>query len=106
VIGLGTSLPETYFSIVLSQKKQSWMIIGGLMGSVAVSSTLVLGIVSIINPIEILDFSSLATARFFLIVSALFFLLFVRSNRKITVKEGLFLLSLYILFLVVEIIKR
>jgi cation:H+ antiporter len=106
VIGLGTSLPETYFSIVLSQKKQSWMIIGGLMGSVAVSSTLVLGIVSIINPIEILDFSSLATARFFLIISALFFLLFVRSNRKITIKEGLFLLSLYILFLVFEIIKR
>jgi cation:H+ antiporter len=106
IIGLGTSLPETYFSIVLSQKKQSWMIIGGLMGSVAVSSTLVLGTVSIINPIEILDFSSLIAARFFLILSALFFLLFVRSNKKISIKEGLFLFSLYILFLIVEIVKK
>lgn len=106
IVSLGTGLPETYFAVTLARKGQSWMILGGLMGAVAVSSTLVLGIVALIHPIEILDFSPFAIARIFLITSALFFLFFVRTHRKITVREGLFLLAFYILFLMVEIITK
>lgn len=106
IIGLGTSLPETYFAITLARKKQSWMILGGLMGSVAVSSTWILGLVSFIRPIRITDFSPLAITRIFLIAGALFFLFFIRTHKRITIKEGLFLFILYIIFLLIEIFAK
>lgn len=101
-IALGVALPETFFSIALASKGQSWMILGGLMGSIALSSTLVLGVVSIINPIIVSDMSSLKTALFFLVSSGAFFLFFVRTSNKITRKEAYFLLGIYFLFLLFE----
>ena len=106
IVGLGNALPETYFAIISAKKGQTWMILGNLMGSVIVPATLVLGILALICPIEIIDFSPFAIARFFLIISALFFLFFVRTGRKITRKEALFLLGIYIGFLLCEAFLR
>ncbi|MBU0476479.1 hypothetical protein KKB68_00480, partial [Patescibacteria group bacterium] len=103
IVGFANAIPEISFAILLAKKHQIWMILGNLMGSVIVGSTLVLGIVALIHPIEIVDFSHLAIARFFLVFAALFFFFFVRSDRKITKKEAIFLLSIYILFVVAEI---
>ncbi len=104
VIALGVALPETFFSIALASKGHSWMILGGLLGAISLSSTLVLGIVAIIHPIEVVDFSSLRTAQFFLISGGFFLLLFVRTNNKITKREAWFLLGIYFLFLLFEFI--
>jgi len=106
IVALGTSLPEVYLATVLARKGETWMILGDLMGSVIIVSTLVLGIVALIYPIQITDFSPFAIARFFLIIAALFFLFFVRSGKKITKKEALFLLGIYITFVLVEILTR
>ena len=103
IVGLGVALPETFLAINLARKGESWMILGGLMGAVAVSSTLVLGLVALIHPIVVVDFSPFAMARVFLIISALFFLFFSRTDRKICFKEALFLLGIYIVFLLFEI---
>jgi Ca2+/Na+ antiporter len=62
-----------------------------------------LGIVALIKPIVIESFSPFAVARFFVIISAVFFFIFVRSDRKISRKESVFLLLLYIGFLASEI---
>ncbi|MFC1663643.1 sodium:calcium antiporter [Patescibacteria group bacterium] len=106
VIGWGNALPEAYFAITLARKGQTWMILGDLMGSVIISATLVLGIVALLCPIEIVDFSPFAIGRFFLIISAIAFFIFVRTDRKITKKEGLFLLLIYIIFFIVEILAN
>jgi len=103
IVGLGNALPEIHFAIASARKGQTWMILGDLMGSVITPATLVLGIVALICPIEIPDFSPFAIARFFLIISAIFFLLFVRTGKVITRKEALFLLGIYIIFVLVEI---
>jgi cation:H+ antiporter len=106
IIGFGNALPETYFAIVSAKRGQTWMILGDLMGAVIVPTALVLGIVALICPIEILDFSPFVIARFFLIIAALFFFFFVRTGRKITKKEAFFLLGIYIAFLMVEILTK
>jgi len=103
IIGAGTALPETYFAITLARKSQSWMILGGLMGAVAVSSTLVLGIIVLISPIKNIDFSPFVIARIFLIISSIFFLIAVRTEQKLTKKEALVLLIIYIFFLFAEL---
>jgi len=104
--GLGTALPEIYFGIVSARRGETWMILGDLMGSVIFPASLVLGIVALIHPIVIPDIISLAVARFFLLISAIFFLLSVRTDRKISKREAAFLLSIYILFCIVEILVK
>jgi len=106
IIGLGNALPETYFAVISARKKQTWMILGDLMGAVIVCATLVLGIVALICPIEIADFSSFAIAGIFLVIAAGFFLIVVRTGQKISKKEGLFLLLIYIVFLLTELFFR
>jgi len=106
VVGVGNALPETYFAILSARKKHTWMILGDLMGSVIVCATFVLGVVALLAPIHIGDFSPFAIARIFLIVSAFFFWFAVRSDNKITRKEGVVLLLLYIAFLAAEIITK
>ena len=106
IVGLGVALPETFLAINLARKGESWMILGGLMGAVAVSSTLVLGLVALIQPIVVPDFSPFAMARIFLIISALFFLFFSRTGKKICFKEAVFLLGIYIVFLLFEIVNN
>ncbi len=103
IVGLGNALPETYFAILSARKKRTWMILGNLMGAIIICATFVLGVVALIHPIEITDFSPFAIARVFLIISALFFLVFVRTDRKITKKEAWFLLLIYVTFVVAEV---
>lgn len=103
VIGLGTALPETYFSIASARRGHTWMIVGNLMGSTVVTASLVLGIVALINPIVVTNFSPYVVSRLFLLVSALVFLFFFWSGGKITTKESLFLLFLYIAFVYSEL---
>ncbi len=106
IVAVGTCLPETFFSLHAARRGQDWMILGNQMGNVAITSTFILGIVSLIEPIKINDFSPFAIARFFLIVGVLFFFFFLKSNQKITKKEGFFLIGTYIAFLIVEILIK
>jgi len=106
IVGLGNALPEIYFGIVSAKKGESWLVLGDLMGSVINCATLVLGIVVLISPITITDFSPYLIARIFLIISAVFFLIFIKSDKKITRKEAFFLLGIYIVFLLSEIFLK
>jgi len=106
IIGLGNSFPEVYFSIISARKGQSWMILGDLMGSVIMCATLILGIIAVIKPFEIIDFSPFFIVRFFTIMAAIFVIFIIRTGKEITKKEGLFLIFLYILFLFTEILLK
>jgi len=61
-----------------------------------------LGIVALIEPIVIEDFTPYATGRFFLLLSGAVLWFFVRTSNKITKKEAWFLFALYVLFLIFE----
>ncbi|MDP3982393.1 MAG: hypothetical protein Q8P70_02525, partial [bacterium] len=104
IVAVGVGIPETYFAVSLARKGESWMILGGLMGSIAVSSTLVLGIVSLIQPISIGNLQPFLFGRFFLVIAALAFLFFVRTKHHISHREAIFLLVLYGLFLITQLV--
>jgi len=106
VVAIGTCMPETFFSLQAARRGHDWMILGNLMGNVVITSTFVLGIVSLITPIKIVDFSPFIIARVFLIIAVLSFFFLIKTGQKITRKEGLVLIGIYILFLIVEILTR
>jgi len=106
IVGVGSALPETYFVIAAAKKLQTWMILGNLMGSIIITSTLALGIVALIRPIEIINFSPYAIARFFTFIAAIMFFLCVRTHKKVTKEEAVFLLLLYVIFVILEIYSQ
>ncbi len=103
IVGLGNAFPDMYFSIISARKDENWLVLGDVMGSVVICATLVLGLVGLIAPFSIPDFTPFLTARLILIIAAILSLIFIRTNRKISRKEGLALLGLYITFLIIEV---
>ncbi len=106
LVALGTSIPEISFgirSVIMGHKE---MIIGDAIGSIVVNSALALGLVALISPFEIPNFSPYLVGFAFTVIAALFFVIFVRTGQKITKKEALFLLEIYILFILVEILTK
>ena len=104
VIGLGNALPEIFFGVQAARRGNDWLVVGNVMGAVIIPVTLVLGLVAFLHPIKIVDFSPFAIGRFFLIVAAICFLLFLRTGQKITKKEAIFLLFIYLSFVLAELI--
>ncbi len=103
LIGAGTALPEAYFTIKAALREKREMILGNLMGAVIITSLLVLGVVALISPIKIVDFSPYFIARIFLLLAAASFFVFIRTGEEITKKEALVLLGIYIAFVLTEL---
>jgi len=104
LIAVGTSLPEIAYTIINVKYHNNQEILGNIVGSVVANSTLVLGTTVLIYPIDLRvdpTFLGIQSIVVF-IISVLIFLKFVRSKRTIDKPEAVFLLSLYILFLIIE----
>jgi len=105
IVSIGTSLPELFFETDSVLKGHSSIAIGDLLGSLAFNSSLILGIVSLISPIRA-NFSSFIVSSVFIVISLLTFLVFARTGKEITRKEGIVLLMFYILFIIVSIFTK
>ena len=106
LVALGTSLPELVFgirSITLGHKQ---LILGDVMGSVVINSTLVLGLTAMISPFKINDFSPYFKGTIFTLATCLFFVFFARTDRKLTKKEAIFLVGIYALFVFAEVFLK
>jgi len=106
IVGLGNCAPEIFFAITAARKKMEWMVLGDLMGTIVAPATLVLGIVALINPIQITDFSPFGVARIFLFISIIFFFIFIKNDGNISKKEAMILLFIYIAFILTEMFVR
>ncbi|XOB42397.1 MAG: sodium:calcium antiporter [Candidatus Nealsonbacteria bacterium] len=106
LVALGTSLPEIAFEIRAIKMGHKTMILGDIMGSIVINATLVLGLVGMISPFTITDFSPYLIGAVFTLIACLFFIKFVRSERKVTAIEALFLLGIYVLFIIAELYFR
>lgn len=97
VLALGTSLPELTTSFVAARKGASDLAVGTLLGSILVNSTLVMGIPSLIRPLNV-NTDTLVLGIPFLLFSTLL-LLFALVQKKLTAHEGVAYVLLYLLFL-------
>lgn len=101
-IAVGTTLPEISFAVRSSILKHGSMAIGNSMGSIAFNSALIIGIVSLVNPIKIENGHTFFLTSAFLLVSFILFNIFVYTKSNILRKEGAALIALYIFFILLE----
>jgi cation:H+ antiporter len=105
VFSLGTNFPELIIALTAVRRRQKAIVIGNVLGSTA-TNTLVISIVSFISPFEIQDFNLFKLSVFFLIVAIASFSFFVKSKNEITRVEGFFLLSVYVFFILSEVVSK
>lgn len=106
ITGLGNALPEIYFSVTSAKKDEKFVILGSLMGSVIFTTSLVLGIICIIKPIELLSTKIFFINRIFILITILLFYIFSRTSNKIVKREAYVLFLLYFLFILSVFIFR
>lgn len=104
IVALGTNLPEIVFGCKAATMGHKDMIFGNLLGAVVVNSTLVLGTTVLITPLKIIRFSPYLTGIIFTLIVCLSFTVFFRTDKKITRKEAIILLCIYIIFVVTQLI--
>jgi len=102
IISVGTSIPELAASVIAVMQKEKAISLGNLIGSNVFNILAVLGITSIITPITIVDQGILSNDIFWMLGIALliFPLVFAPVKMKLSWKEGLILLVLYLIFVI------
>jgi len=97
-ISFGTTLPELILSVVGTERREISLVLGNLLGSVVVNSTLILGIVAIINPIIFEESAQKGLSGIFLVFILGLFWLFTKSKHKLERWEGAVLIGIYLMF--------
>jgi len=101
VVAFGSSVPELATSLMAVIKNEKAISLGSLMGSNIFNILAVLGITSIIQPIDITEISLINKDVFWMIgISLIIFpLVMLKPKMKLGRNSGLFLLFIYIIFI-------
>lgn len=101
VISVGTSIPELAASIIAVLKKEKAISVGNLIGSNIFNLLAVLGITSIITPVQIVDQELLTKDIFWMLgISFIIFpLVFLPSGQRLGWRDGIVLLGIYAYFI-------
>jgi len=106
IVALGTNLPEIVFGLKAVAMGRKEMVLGALMGSVVANSTLVLGSTVLISPLHITEYTPYIIGILFTIIACLFFAIVSRTEKKITEKEAIVLLVVYLLFIFSQLVIK
>ena len=98
IVALGTSLPELVTSVIAILKGQSSISIGNLIGSNIFNVFAVLGITSLVRPLDA-DTSLLISDLPIMLGVTLLIGLFLFISRKLRRIEGVLLISIYLIYL-------
>ena len=101
VVAIGTSIPELAISIIAALKKEHNLAVGNLIGSNIFNILAVLGITASVKEINIDDYAIFSFDYFWMMVItlALGVLIYILSKQKISRKEGVLLVLLYISYM-------
>ncbi|NND80177.1 MAG: calcium/sodium antiporter [Maribacter sp.] len=101
VVSIGTSIPELAASIIAIVKKEKAISLGNLIGSNIFNLLAVLGITSLITPIQVMDQRMLSNDIFWMLgISFLIFpLVFFPKGQRLGWRDGIILVAVYVTFL-------
>ncbi len=106
IVSVGTSIPELAASIVAILKKEKAISVGNLIGSNIFNLLAVLGITSVITPIQVVD-QRLLTSDIFWMLGISFLILplvFFPKGLRLGWRDGLVLLGCYAVFVYTTIV--
>lgn len=97
IVAIGTSLPELVTSVVAARKVESGLALGNAIGSNIFNILFILGMSSVVSPLVVLD-ESIIDVIILIAVSIILFV-FSKTNKKMTFKEGMMCVVIYIAYM-------
>ncbi len=101
VVGLGTTIPEFFFSLNAVKEKSDSLAVGDILGTVLSDATIVVGILALISPFYFPK-KIIYITGVFMVVGAFILLKCMRSGRTLTRREAGFLFAFWLTFVAVE----
>ena len=105
VVSLGTCLPELVFSLRSVKVHHDALALGDILGTVIIDATLIIGIMALIKPFAFNPNLIYITGGA-MFLAGMLTILFIRTDRMVTKKEGIILLLFYLLYVFVEFAAR
>ncbi len=99
IVAIGTSLPEMVTSVVAAKKGKTDIAIGNVVGSNIFNTFLVLGVSATISPIVVSNQALIDLSINIAISFLLFIFMFTDKAHRLTRREGLFFVIMYIAYL-------
>lgn len=103
IVGLGTVIPELFYSLRSVKRKDDDLAVGDLLGTVLADSTIVVGLLAFIRPFTFPSKIIFVTGAFMLVASLLL-VRFMHSEKILSKKEGFILLGFWLLYILAEIL--
>lgn len=103
VVGLGTTIPELFFSLKAVRHNHDALAIGDILGTVLADATIVIGVLALIAPFSF-PTTIIYVAGVFMVSAAFILFSFMRSGKVITSKEAFALFIFWITFILIECI--
>ncbi len=103
IVSIGTSLPELVTSVVAARKNEIDMAVGNAVGSNVFNILMVLGIASAINPVSLIRENILDIL--ILIAFSVVVWIFAATKKKISRKEGIAMVAMYLVYAVYIVLR-
>ncbi len=105
LLSFATTLPELVFGVNAIMLKHETMSLGDLTGAAFTNICLVLGVVSVIHPIQV-ELAPFLLSGVFMLLTGIIFVTFIKSGRKLEIYEGISLIGMYLFFAVLQFVMR
>ena len=101
IVGLGTTMPELFFSLKAVKSHHDSLAVGDVLGTVLADATIVVGILALMNPFAF-PTTIIYVAGVFMVGAAFILFSFMRSGKSVTGKEAFALIVFWLTFIAVE----
>lgn len=99
IVAVGTSLPELFASVIAARKGQTDMAVGNIIGSVSFNCLCVVGVASVVTPIQDSAVGFIQDYIWMVALSAAL-LIMLRSDYRLSRREGVVLTLAYIVYII------
>lgn len=101
IVGLGTTMPELFFSLKAIKKRDDSLAVGDILGTVLADATILVGLIALINPFTF-PIKIIYVTGAFMVVAASLLLYFMHTGRFLSKKESRYLFAFWLIFVLVE----
>jgi cation:H+ antiporter len=101
IVGLGTTMPELFFSLKSVKKHDDSLAVGDILGTVLADATILVGILAIVSPFAF-PTKIIYVTGVFMVIAAVGLLYFMSTGKFLSKKESKILFLFWLLFIVVE----
>ena len=103
IVGLGTTMPELFFSLKSLSRGDGGLAVGDILGIVMADATIVVGLLALISPFSF-PVKIIYSTGMFMVAAGILLCGFMRSGRVLSKKEGYLLLFFWLTFIFTEFI--